>query len=416
MPGFDAKRFEPKILAGLFVYISPAMKFFDVAIIGASISGATLAACLGMESLAVALIDKDRFPRRKACGEGLSNVALHALDRMGFETEKATGTGMPYFAYRMDIGSRSFEFASGRDRHLKGVGIQRMLLDQVILDRASNLPPVSSYLETSATQIERSGPGFALSLSSGDQITARHLVLADGANSKTASKLGVPVRRKAPPLWGISFILEGTFHQTTGEVLVLLKDGFEINCTPVSKNRLNITFLSSREQVKPLQDPGFRDRLLAEAAEKSFFTGKPIEKPLQVGPVSAARRPYVHDGIMLVGDAAENLDPVAGMGMTHGILMAEIAAQSLLSISQGGKSPESAFSQYSILAERMSRPYRGFTRLTASLLRSPARRILLPPLSSTFLPGMIRSALDDAPSEIPLAASLPRQFLSLVGA
>lgn len=391
------------------------MKFFDLAIIGASISGATMAACLGFEGLSVALIEKDRFPRRKACGEGLSNVALHALERMRFDTARATALGTPYYGYRIDLGARSFEFASGRDRHLKGIGVQRTILDQMILDRASNLSSVSSYLETTATQIERRESGFSLSLSSGDLIAARHLVLADGANSKNAAKLGIPVRRKAPPLWGISFILEGYFHQTTGEVLVLLKDGFEINCTPVSENRLNVTFLANREQVKPLQDPAIRDRLLAEATEKSFFTGKPIEIPLQVGPVSAARRPYVHDGIMLVGDAAENLDPVAGMGMTHGILMAEIAAQSLLAIGRGEEPPEFAFSQYSALAERMSRPYRGFTRLTASLLRSPARRILLPPLSSTFLPSMIRTALEDAPSGISRAASLPRQFLSLMG-
>jgi flavin-dependent dehydrogenase len=47
------------------------MKSFDVAILGASISGATLAARLGMDGVSVALVDKYDFPRRKACGEGL---------------------------------------------------------------------------------------------------------------------------------------------------------------------------------------------------------------------------------------------------------------------------------------------------------------------------------------------------------
>ena len=364
----------------------------------------------------MALIDKDRFPRRKACGEGLSNIAVHALDRMGFDMNQVSAVGTPYFGYRVDLGDRSFAFGSGRDRLLRGIGVQRLLLDQAILDQARKLPTISIFLETSAREIQHQGGMFSLSLASGETISARHLVLADGANSKNAARYAVPVQRKSPPLWGISFIMEGRFQKITGEVLILLKKGFEINCTPVSDTRLNVTFLSDRDHVKPLQNQSIRDRLLSEAAAKSFFSGQPLENPLQAGPVNTAKRPYVHRSAMLLGDAAENLDPVAGMGMTHGVLMAEIAAKTLLSIRQKGVSPDSALAQYAILAEKMTRPYRGFTKLTASLLRNPARQFIIPPLASTFLPGMIRKALDDSPDEIAKAPSLPRHFLSLVGA
>ena len=227
--------------------------------------------------------------------------------------------------------------------------------------------------------------------------------------------LGIPVKRKAEPLWGISFILEGSYRRFAGEVVVLLKDGFEVNCTPVSPSRLNVTFLTKREQVKALQDPRVLDGLLAEAMKKSFFSGHPMEKPLQVGPVSAARRGYVWDSVMLVGDAAENLDPIAGMGMTHGVLMAELAAECLISILKGGADADAALARYAEQAGKMSRSYRGFTRLTASLLRHPARNYLLPVLSSTFLPAMIRSALDHAPSESSVIPDFSKSFLNLAG-
>ena len=392
------------------------MKEYDVAIIGASISGGALASCLGRKGLSVALIDKGSFPRRKACGEGLSNVALEALVRMGFDVAPAVETGLPYYGYRMDLGSRSHAFASGRKNLLKGVGIQRYHLDSLILAAAAACPSVSVFLESTASGIEKNPRGYTLRLGDGTRISARQLVLADGANSKNAALLGIPVRRKDKPLWGISFIMEGTYGKITGEVVVLLKNGFEINCTPVGKSRLNVTFLAEKSRVKPLQDPAIRDALLAEALGKSHFIGIPMEKPLQVGPVSAARRPYVHESIMLLGDAAENLDPVAGMGMTHGLLMAEIAAECILSHFQNGVPLEISQKQYAKRSARMSRPDRGFTRLTASLLRSPARSFLLPLLSATVLPGMIRKALDEDMKPTARPASLPRHFLNLVGA
>ncbi|MGB6222194.1 NAD(P)/FAD-dependent oxidoreductase [Haloferula sp.] len=391
------------------------MKTYDVAIVGASISGASLAACLGQSGRSVALIDKACFPRRKACGEGLSNVALDALGRMGFKMGAAVDSGLPYYAYRLDLGRRSYEFATGRERRLKGVGVQRMILDQVLLDRASSLPSVVMYGGMAVCGIERDSQGCSVSMSTGDRVVAKQLVLADGANSACGKMLGIPVRRTAEPLWGISFILEGSYSRFAGEVVVILKDGFEINCTPVSPTRLNVTFLTKREHVKRLQDPAVRERLLAEAMRKTFFSGHPLEPPLQVGPVSTARRGYVWNSIMMLGDAAENLDPIAGMGMTHGVLMAEIAAECLISIHRDGVDPQKALVRYAKLAGKMSRSYRGFTRLTASLLRSPARRYLLPVLSSTFLPGMVRSALDDDPGQTSAHPTISKSVLQIAG-
>ncbi len=391
------------------------MKLFDVAIIGASISGASLGACLGAEAVEVALIDKDRFPRRKACGEGLSNIGVEALQRMGLHAEDAIDSGVPYYHYRVDVGDKGFPFGSGRTRTLKGVGVERFNLDTQLVDQACSLPSVTPFFESKISGFNTSSEGYTVQFADGQKIESKFLVLADGANSFSSSSLGIPKIRKDPPLWGISFVLDGTFLQVPGEVVVLLKDGFEINCTPVSETKLNVTFLTSREKVKSLQDEGLQKRLLAEAAAKCQFLGAPVEVSLNVGPVNATRRPYYRDSVLLLGDTAETLDPIAGMGMTHGILMAEIAADSLLSVLRRGADINSSFAQYASRSEAMSRPFRGFTRLTASLFRSPARRLLIPALASTFFPGLIRSALDESWKPVDEPFSPGRKFLSLVG-
>jgi flavin-dependent dehydrogenase len=217
-------------------------------------------------------------------------------------------------------------------------------------------------------------------------------------------------------LWGISFLLEGRFRRDTGEVLVILKDGFEINCTPVGPGHLNVAFLAEKSHVLPLQDPEWRGELLAEAMEKTGFTGAPLGKPLQIGPVGSTRRPYAHEGVYLIGDAAESLDPIAGMGMTHGILTAECAAKALVSDLRRTVPAAEALRTYAREAAKLTRPYRGFTHLTASLLRSPLRGALVPALSFARLPEMVRSSLDRGNSGKPSLTFAMNLLLALLGA
>jgi menaquinone-9 beta-reductase len=392
------------------------MELHDVAIIGASVSGATLAGHLGQNGLSVALVDRENFPRRKACGEGLSDIALRALERLLPDAGTLIESGRPFYSYRIDLGSSSYTFASRHGLQLRGIGVQRFLLDEALASHAAALGNVQTFFGSAVTGIDRSGEYPAVQLADGEVIRAKQLVLADGTNSQNASRLGIPKTSIGRPLWGISFILEGQYEQFKGEVVVLLKDGYEVNCTPVSETRLNVSFLSEKHRVKALQDPELRESLLREASTKTGFTGSPIGEPLQVGPVGCNRRPYTFEDILLVGDVVESLDPIAGMGMTHGILMAERAGQAILSLLQDGVSCEEAFSRYQRESEKMTRPYRGLTQLKASLFRSRLRNFLIPPLSFAHLPDTIRNALSSQlPGHSP-ARALPLLLLHLIGA
>jgi len=389
---------------------------YDVAVIGASISGATAAGFLGREGIRVALIERDEFPRRKACGEGVSDIALAALSRLGLGEALAKLEGTPFYSYRIDLKGRRFAFSSTRRRKLKGVGIQRYHLDRLLAEHAASLPSVSSYFDVAVSGLERRDGAFHIGLGNGGSLRAKRLVLADGSNSPNAARLRIPKQVKGKSLWGISFLLEGGYARPAGEVVVILKDGFEINCTPVGPRHLNVAFLAEKERVLPLQDPGWRAALLEEAMEKSGFCGAPVGKPLQIGPVGSIRRSYLHDSVYLIGDAAESLDPIAGMGMTYGILTAECAARALVSDLRDGVPQTVAAETYVREATRLARPYRGFTHLTASLLRSPLRGVLLPALSFARLPEMVRSSLDARRSADPALAFAMHLLLALIGA
>ena len=55
----------------------------EVVVVGAGPSGATTALLLARRGHRVILIDRARFPRDKACGEGVMPPGVAALRRMG---------------------------------------------------------------------------------------------------------------------------------------------------------------------------------------------------------------------------------------------------------------------------------------------------------------------------------------------
>ncbi|MCB1206194.1 MAG: FAD-dependent monooxygenase, partial [Verrucomicrobiae bacterium] len=151
---------------------------YDVAVIGASISGATAAGFLGREGLRVALIDRDEFPRRKACGEGLSEIAIEALGRLGLRCKLDALEGTPFYSYRIDLGRRDFVFSSPGRRRLKGVGIQRWHLDRLLVEQAGSLASVNTFFGSGVEEIVRPDGIATIRLKSGEEIRARRLVLA----------------------------------------------------------------------------------------------------------------------------------------------------------------------------------------------------------------------------------------------
>ena len=61
------------------------MADFAVVVVGGSVAGSVTARELGRRGLRVALFEKDRFPRWKACGEILLPQGVKALSEMGID-------------------------------------------------------------------------------------------------------------------------------------------------------------------------------------------------------------------------------------------------------------------------------------------------------------------------------------------
>src|SRR5215203_2521983 len=68
---------------------------YDAVIAGAGPAGSTLATALAKQGWQVLLVERDRLPRHKVCGEFLSPEAQKTLQALGLDGEIAALTPVP---------------------------------------------------------------------------------------------------------------------------------------------------------------------------------------------------------------------------------------------------------------------------------------------------------------------------------
>ena len=59
------------------------MRAFDIAVVGAGPAGSAAAITLARQGYAVALLDKERFPREKLCGDFINPISRPILRDLG---------------------------------------------------------------------------------------------------------------------------------------------------------------------------------------------------------------------------------------------------------------------------------------------------------------------------------------------
>jgi 2-polyprenyl-6-methoxyphenol hydroxylase-like FAD-dependent oxidoreductase len=112
---------------------------FDAVIVGAGPAGATAAIRLARGGWRVALVDKQRFPRRKVCGECIAASNLPLLDALGIGDAVLAAAGPALRRVAMMRGDEAVSAdlpAAAHPRHRYGRALGRETLDTLLLNRA----------------------------------------------------------------------------------------------------------------------------------------------------------------------------------------------------------------------------------------------------------------------------------------
>jgi len=321
---------------------------WDVAVVGAGPAGCACAYHLARRGRRVLVLDRSRFPRDKACGDGLTAPSVALLAEMGLSGALSAHPQMR--GVRICANQRSrrdFSYHSTRGAaNPLGVVIPRYELDFLLTRRVLE---AGAMLWEQSTAIDvRQGDDVRLRVSRAAgaiDVPARFVVLADGGGSGLAARAGLP----CPDPLSAGFAVRGYYTLPDPcadffEVHVPLVDPVSDGALagygwifPVRETLANVGvgfFPTCALGVKP----NLR-RMLARflddlAARDSRFSRMHLESTLRGARLPSGVTPDAcHRGrVLLAGDAAGLVDPFTGEGIDSALESGRLAAEVLDSV------------------------------------------------------------------------------------
>jgi geranylgeranyl reductase family protein len=296
------------------------MDTFDVAIIGGGPAGSSCAAFCAMAGLRALILEREKFPREKVCGDCLNPSCWPVLERVQL-TERVRDL------QHSKLCSVEFISISGRGVTVNlpsgvdgEISVKRSLLDDLLLRRARELG-ANVHEQTTVTALSRNDY-WNIETSSGHFFQARILIGADGRNSTVAHLCNLLPR---PARERVALQAHIPLPRDFGKRIVLqfLREGYS-GQAPVSETQLNLCLVGTPPTISKLHR--WAERQFQLSADQSWRTITPLTR----SPVPAA-----HENLFFVGDAARVVEPFTGEGIYYALRSGELAANAVAKILRG---------------------------------------------------------------------------------
>jgi geranylgeranyl reductase family protein len=317
----------------------------DVIVVGGGPAGAAVAYWLAIRGVSVIVVEKKQFPRDKTCGDGLTPRAVVQLEAMGLQP--MLDSQHKYLGIHAMAFGRSYQlpWPSVPNYPNYGYVVRRSVLDQAVLERASEVGAQVLYHHESVEATMRSGHIESLKVRDLEAnvdlcLTAKVYVLAEGSNARIARSLGAH-RDVSKPL---GLAIRGYFptdrsNEDWIESHLDLRD--ETGATipgygwifPAGDGTANVGFglLSNSKRWRKMNTTHALERFVAQTQPEWHFptdeglrgaTGGKLPMGLSVEPRSGAN-------FLLVGDAAAAINPFNGEGISYGYETGRMAANAI---------------------------------------------------------------------------------------
>ena len=322
------------------------MQHVDIAIVGSGIVGLTLAAALKDSELNVAIIDKSPCyqvlaDRPTARVSAINQANIKALQQFGVWPHLQQDRANPYTAMHVwdkdsfgDIHFSCDEMGSDT----LGVIVENQALVNALAKSLEAQP--NAHLVTAGIERVLAGPNQTmLMLDNDDVLSCRLLVGADGANSFVRKQAGLPITFKDYEHTAIVANIQTDEPHNNVARQAFTPTGPLALLPMVEPNVCSIVWSQTPEQASELMalgDDAFCHALTA--ASNSVLGTITLETERAAFPLTMRyARQWAKDGVVLVGDAAHTIHPLAGQGANLGMQDALALAESLSSLSAAGK-------------------------------------------------------------------------------
>lgn len=305
----------------------------SVAIIGAGPAGASCANSLLIHGAKdVALVDKERFPRDKACGDGIGPGAVSVMKTLGLGEKLNAHPAIKYLAVSGPSGVRARGPLPPVGGSVPiGYTIPRVVFDNYIAASAiarGALDFTGYQLEDAVFENER----WTLQLKSraGDKLSLTSTVLigADGARSRVRRTLGVPLNSDRHTGTAVRIYAEApnaNFDALQIDFARELLPGYGW-LFPISKTSANIGIGIDLENYKK-QDKHLEELLrLYQQTLNASISYNPDSYAAYILPYGSEmpRLVYPAKRAALIGDAGSMINPLTGEGIFYGMFAGEL--------------------------------------------------------------------------------------------
>lgn len=300
----------------------------DVAVVGGGMVGATAALALARAGLSVALVDAREPAAWAAAHEvdlrvvGLAPSSIQLLDQLGAWDRIRDARASPYermVVWDAENGATLHFDAADEGRDVLGYIVENNLV-QSVLWHALDDAGVRRVVPAEVTGYSMREDRAQLELGNGDVLSARLVVAADGAESPLRAMVGIGTHGRDYAQRGIVAHVGTTRpHERTAWQRFL--PGGPLAFLPLADGRSSIVWSLPDEDAKrvlALDDEGFREAL----GIASDFRLGPIESvtPRAAFPLRLKLADRYEVGrLVLLGDAAHAVHPLAGQGVNLGL-------------------------------------------------------------------------------------------------
>jgi len=303
---------------------------YNVIIIGGGLAGLTSAVHLSKKGLTVLLIEKHEYPKHKVCGEYISNEVLPYLKALGFN---------PF-----DYGAKNivdFTLSTPKSRSVStklpsgGFGISRYCIDWELSKKAKEYG--AQILHETVTDIQFENDQFEVFSNQGRQYTSELVIGSFGKRSNLDVKMNRAFIQKPSPFLAVKAHYIGDFPD---EAVGLHNfEGGYCGISKVENNHINVCYIAEFKAFKQYKNiEEFQQNVLRQNKylKEVFDTYElAFEKPLSISQVSFSAKQPVENHILMCGDSAGMIHPLAGNGMNMAIRAAQMVAQQILKFKSG---------------------------------------------------------------------------------
>ena len=277
---------------------------YDVAIIGGGLAGLSAAIVLSRKGYKVLVLEKDVYPRHKVCGEYISMESKPFLE----------GLGLPIGAMALPVINK-LQVTDTRGNEVSatlpqgGFGISRYVLDDA-LARLAQQAGATLLTKTKVDNVQQANGGYAVTVGT-------HSYTAKLVCGTWGKRSNIDVKWQRPFITGKNKALNNyigiKYHITypwPADVIGLhnFANGY-CGISQIEDGKYCLCYLTTAANLKNCGNDIKRlerEVLMKNKVLEQIFTNAVFDEgfPVTISQISFDKKELVHDGVLLLGDAA----------------------------------------------------------------------------------------------------------------